>query len=79
MFVSVRERQRAILEDRCHHTVVWKRYSRKLTFRACRPPPDFMLAGMCATWLHSRAITGSRFVGITPWPGSEREKAYVVL
>ena len=25
------------------------------------------------------AMTGSRFVGITPWPGDEREKAYIVL
>ena len=33
MFVSVLERQRAILEDGCHHTVVWQRYCRKLTFR----------------------------------------------
>ena len=54
MFVSVVERQRALLEDGCHHTVVWQRYCRKLTFRACRPQPDFMLAGMCVTWLHSR-------------------------
>ena len=23
MFVSVLERQRAILEDGCHHTIVW--------------------------------------------------------
>ena len=25
------------------------------------------------------AVTRSRFVGITPWPGSEREKAYIVF
>ena len=25
------------------------------------------------------AMTGSRFVAITPWPGGEWEKAYVVL
>jgi len=31
--------QRAILEDRCHHTVVWEKYCRKLTFRDCRPCP----------------------------------------
>ena len=36
MFVSVLERQRAILEDKCHHKVVWQRYCRKLTFWACR-------------------------------------------
>ena len=24
-------------------------------------------------------MTGSRFVGITPWPGGEWEKAYVVF
>ena len=54
MFVSVLERQRAILEDGCHHTVVWQRYCRKLTFQACRPLPDFLLAGVCVTWLHSR-------------------------
>ena len=35
MFVSVLERQRAILEDGCHPTVVWQRYCRKLTFQAC--------------------------------------------
>ena len=39
MFVSVLERQRAILEDGCDHTVVWQRYCRKLTFRACKPCP----------------------------------------
>ena len=39
MFVSVLERQRAILEDGYHHTVVWQRYCRKLTFWACRPRP----------------------------------------
>ena len=22
-------------------------------------------------------MTGSKFVGITPWPGGEREKAYI--
>ena len=38
-FVSVVERQRAILEDGHHHTAVWQRYCRKLTFRACRPRP----------------------------------------
>ena len=32
MFVSVLERQRAILEDGYHHTVVWQRDCRKLTF-----------------------------------------------
>ena len=47
MFVSVLERQRAILEDRRHHTVVWQRYRRKLAFVV-------VLAGMCVTWLHSR-------------------------
>ena len=25
------------------------------------------------------AMTGSRFVGIIPWPGGEWEKAYIVL
>ena len=30
MFVSVLERQRAILEDGCHHTVVWQKYCRKV-------------------------------------------------
>ena len=25
------------------------------------------------------AMTGSRFVGVTPWPGGEWEKAYIVL
>ena len=35
-FVSVLERQRAFLEDRCHHTVVWQRFCRtEFTFRAC--------------------------------------------
>ena len=77
MSVSVLERQRAILEDGYHHTVVWQRYCRKLTFWGCRP--DFMLAGMCVTWLRSRAMTGSRFVGIAPWPGGEWEKAYILL
>ena len=33
MFVSVVERQRALLEDGCHHTVVWQRY--------CRTEPSF--------------------------------------
>ena len=33
MFVSVIERQRAILEDGCHHTVVWQRYCKKSGFR----------------------------------------------
>ena len=47
MFVSVLERQRAILEYRHHHTVVWQRYCRKVTFLV-------VLAGMCVTWLHSR-------------------------
>ena len=37
MFLSVMERQRAILEDGCHHTVVWQRYCRKLTFQALGP------------------------------------------
>ena len=39
MFVSVLERQRAILEDGYHHTVVWQRYCRKLTLWAYRPHP----------------------------------------
>ena len=39
MFVSVLERQRAILEDECHYTVVWQRYCRKPTNWACRPHP----------------------------------------
>ena len=58
--VSVLERQRAILEDGCHHTVVWQRYCRKLTLRACRACCFFffffffILAGICETWLHSR-------------------------
>ena len=30
--VSVLERQRAILEDGCHHTVVWQRYCKKGDF-----------------------------------------------
>ena len=47
MFVSVLEGQKAILEDRRHHTVVWQRYCRKVTFVV-------VLAGMCVTWLHSR-------------------------
>ena len=35
-FVSVLERQRAFLEDRCHHTVVWQRFCRtEFTFRPC--------------------------------------------
>ena len=35
-FLSVLERQRAFLEDRCHHTVVWQRFCRtEFTFRAC--------------------------------------------
>ena len=34
--MSVLERQRAFLEDRCHHTVVWQRFCRtEFTFRAC--------------------------------------------
>ena len=34
--VSVLERQRAFLEDRCHHTVVWQRFCRtQFTFWAC--------------------------------------------
>ena len=65
MFVSVLGRQRAILEDRYHHTVVWQKYCRKLTFYA-----SGSILG---------AMTGSRFVGITPWPGGEWDKAYVVL
>ena len=39
MLVSILESQRTILEDGHHHTVVWQRYCRKLTFRACRPHP----------------------------------------
>ena len=42
MFVSVVERQRAILEDRISHSCLAKVL------------PDFMLAGMCVPWLHSR-------------------------
>ena len=38
-------------------------------------PPCFMLTWMCVTWLNSRAMTKSRFVGITPWPWGEWEKA----
>ena len=34
-----------------------------------------MLAGMCVTWLHSRANDR----GIPPWPGGEWEKAYRVV
>ena len=47
MFVSVLEGQKAILEDRRHHTVVWQRYCRKVTFLV-------VLAGMCVTRLHCR-------------------------
>ena len=36
-----------------------------------------MLSGMCATWLHFGAMTGSRFVDVTPWPGGEWE-AYLL-
>ena len=54
------------LEDRCHHTVVWQSYCRKLTFRLVN---WFILGGM----------TGSKFVNITPWLGGEVEKAYLVL
>ena len=43
MFLSVLERVRAILDDGCHHTVVWKRYCTKVMFRAS--PPVFMLVG----------------------------------
>ena len=39
MFVSVLERQRAILKDGHQHTFVWQRYCGKLTFPACRPHP----------------------------------------
>ena len=39
MFVSILERQTAILEDGCHHKVVWQRY--------CRKSLIFMLAGIC--------------------------------
>ena len=39
MFMSVVKRQRTILEDGYHHTVIWQRYCRKLTFQACRPCP----------------------------------------
>ena len=35
-FVSVLERQRAFLEDRCHQTVVWQKFCRtEFTFRPC--------------------------------------------
>ena len=35
IFVSVLERQKAIMEDGCHHTVVWQRYCRNSL--ECRP------------------------------------------
>ena len=53
MFVSVLERQRAILE-----TGIITQLSGKGTVESLLSglwaPPDFMLAGMCVTWLHSR-------------------------
>ena len=39
VFMSVLEWQRVILEDGCHHTIVWQRYCRMLTFRTCKPHP----------------------------------------
>ena len=53
MFLTVLERPRAILEDGYHHTVVWQRHCRKVTFGLVGPT-HIALAGMCATWLHSQ-------------------------
>ena len=50
MFVSILERQRAILVDGHHHTVVWQRCCRKLTFW----PRSFLCWRKCVTRLHSR-------------------------
>ena len=58
MFVSVLERQKAILEDVCHHTV----YCRKVIFRIV-DPTRFCASGNVS----NLAMTGSRFVDITPW------------
>ena len=47
MFVSVLKRQRAILEDRYHHTVVWQRYCGKLMFLAFRPHSILCQQNVC--------------------------------
>ena len=46
--VSVLKRQRAILEDGVHHTVVWQRYYRKLRVFGLVGSAHFY-AGRCAT------------------------------
>ena len=73
--MSVLERQRAILEDGCHYTIVWQSlYCRKLTFGLVGSA-HFYAVEMCVTWLHSRGNDREyRLVDITPCPGGEREK-----
>ena len=47
MFVSVLERQNAILEDKYHHTIVWQRYCRKLTFGLVGPAQFYANGNVC--------------------------------
>ena len=62
MFVSVLERQRAILEDRYHHTVVWQRYCSKVTLG----PANFYASGnVCNLASILGAKTRSRFVEVS--------------
>ena len=77
--LKIIKRQRAIPEDGCHHTVVWQRYCRKLTFRLVGPVLFYASGSVCNLASFLGARTGCRFVGITLWPGGEWEKAYVVL
>ena len=44
-FVSVLERQRAILEDGCHHTVVWQRYTVESWLFGLVSPTQFYASG----------------------------------
>ena len=66
MFVSVLDRQRAILEDGCHHTVLWQLM---VTLWACRPHP-FLCYQKClllvalGSFQSGRAFTVHRAVTI---------------
>ena len=53
--LSVLGNVRAILENRYHHRVVWQRYCRKKWLFKRMGPAQFVLVGLCVTWLHSRS------------------------
>ena len=66
----------AILENRCHHTVVWQKYCRKKWLFERMGPAQFVLVGLCVTWLHSRSNDS---MGIASWSGGECKRAQLVF